>query len=182
MKPKRESLPTDIHKWRWWYSGKTPEGVTAHFSGSIEAPNERMGNTALEQVEQMMRTKHPEIRWMQGRNIEDKTGGVRYGPTVQRGKFIRPGPDANKPKPKPTEVERQKMAETHHQASTTPETASYVGDWRFVGWVIYQQHHSDPKNYDFQAILQSALRCSHGETRIQIDRQDKQGVNIWYHN
>lgn len=89
MKTKRESLPTDIHLWRWSFRGMTPDGNTVKFSGTIEAPNDRMGDTALREVDKMMRAKHPEIRWMHGREVE--SDAMKYGPTVQRGKFLREG-------------------------------------------------------------------------------------------
>lgn len=87
MKAKRESKPTDIHLWKWSYRGMLPDGNKITFSGTIEAPNDHMGKTALHVVEADMRKKHPEIRWMQGREIEG--GNIRLGPTVQRGKFLR---------------------------------------------------------------------------------------------
>lgn len=92
-KPKRESLPTDIHKWSWWFNALMPDGTKVKFKGSIEAPNDRMGNTASDRVNKMMRDKHPTARWWRGNakgyNIDSAT--CKIGPTVQRGKFLRPG-------------------------------------------------------------------------------------------
>lgn len=89
MKQKRQSLQADIHLWRWSFRGMTPDGNTVKFSGVIEAPNDRMGDTALREVDKMMRGKYPEIRWMHGREVETET--MKFGPTVIRGKFLREG-------------------------------------------------------------------------------------------
>lgn len=87
MRAKRESLPTDIHLWRWSFRGLFPDGTKVTFNGTVEAPNERMGNTACDRVNEMMRRKYPEARWMHGREVETDT--MKFGPTVQRGKFLR---------------------------------------------------------------------------------------------
>jgi hypothetical protein len=93
-KEKHESKPTDIHLWKWWYRALMPDGSKVKFSGTVEAPNDRMGQTASRALEKMMRKKYPQARWMQGRDIDSLDGRVRYGPTVQRGKFLRFGEEA----------------------------------------------------------------------------------------
>lgn len=94
-KPKRESLPTDIHKWSWSFNALMPDGTKVKFKGSIEAPNCRMGNIASDRVDKMMRTKYPKARWWRGStrdgDIDSLDGRLKIGPTVQRGKFLRVG-------------------------------------------------------------------------------------------
>lgn len=55
-----------------------------------------------------------------------------------------------------------------------------VGAWGYAGWIVYQQKHEDPEQYNFVEMLEKALRSDHGETRIQIPRSDGKGVNIWF--
>ena len=90
MKVKREYAETDIFCWHWEHKGICPDGTKVKFKGTIQAPNERMGNTASDTVNRELRAKHPEITWMQGHRIEGD--GLTYGPTVWRGKFIKEGP------------------------------------------------------------------------------------------
>ena len=70
---------TDWFCFRWWYKGRTPEGNTIKLEGDVMARNE---SEACAKVEATMRAAHPEIRWMQGREIEGD--GVMFGPTVQK--------------------------------------------------------------------------------------------------
>jgi len=72
----------DLIRFRWWYSGVTPEGNTARFEGSGYAKD---CDEAISNVEKMMRAKFPEIKWKQGREVEGQGDyrGVTFGPTVQ---------------------------------------------------------------------------------------------------
>ncbi len=70
---------TDMHNFRWWYKGMTPEGVKISFEGRIVA---RDWSEAMSTVEREMRANWPGIRWMQGKEVETET--VKLGPTVQR--------------------------------------------------------------------------------------------------
>ena len=67
---------------RWWYKGRTVEGNTIKLEGRVAA---RDASSASAKVEKQMRSDHPTIKWMQGKNIEGN--GIAYGPTVQKTKL-----------------------------------------------------------------------------------------------
>lgn len=72
----------ELIRFRWWYSGRTPEGNSARFEGTGYAKDSR---DACDNVEKMMRAKWPEIKWKHGREVEGEgdNRGVKFGPTVQ---------------------------------------------------------------------------------------------------
>ncbi len=70
---------SDRFCFRWWYKGRTAEGNTMKLEGRVEA---RDASEACDKVEKQMRAKWPDVRWMQGREIE--ADGVTFGPTVQK--------------------------------------------------------------------------------------------------
>lgn len=78
-----------IRKFRWWYRGVTPDNLSVAFQGSGWAKD---SEEALNNIEKMMRRKHPSIRWKQGRQIEGDgdNSGWKFGPTVQMLKTTRP--------------------------------------------------------------------------------------------
>ena len=69
-------------KFRWWFKGITPEKNICRFEGTGYAKSAAI---AADNVEKMMRKNHPEITWMQGKQIEGvgANHGVTFGPTVQ---------------------------------------------------------------------------------------------------
>ena len=74
-----------LRRFRWWYKGLTPEGVTASFSGIGVASDPK---SASDNIEEMMRKSHPTIRWMQGKEVE-RPGLVLLGPTIQMGAVVK---------------------------------------------------------------------------------------------
>jgi hypothetical protein len=68
---------------RWWYKGMTSEGNVISLQGNIQALD---AGAACDQVETQMRAAHPDVAWMQGREVEGigSYRGVRFGPTVQQ--------------------------------------------------------------------------------------------------
>jgi len=87
MNPDAETPGTEkqleLHRFRWWYKGKTPDGNTMSLQGHVMA---RDSSHAGEIVEKDMRKKWPDIKWMQGRDVEGEGDWecVRFGPTVQQ--------------------------------------------------------------------------------------------------
>lgn len=72
-------------KFRWWYKGKDYLGNVFSFEGTGWAEDSR---AASRNIESMMREKHPELRWMQGRAVEG--GNIQFGPTILMSKQTRP--------------------------------------------------------------------------------------------
>jgi hypothetical protein len=64
---------------RWWHKGRTLEGNTIKLQGRVVAKD---ASAACDLVDAEMRKQHPNIKWMQGREIEGN--GFRFGPTVQK--------------------------------------------------------------------------------------------------
>lgn len=91
MKTKREPLDTDIHLWRWSHKALMPDGTKVTFKGTWEAPRNK-GGEAARQLDQSMRKKYPDAKWMHNRDVEPGNGHT-FGPTWQRGKFLRPSPE-----------------------------------------------------------------------------------------
>ena len=77
-----EEPTREVRRFKWWYKGITREGNTCRFEGDGWAED---FEHASENVERMMREKHPEIKWMQGKEIEGRgdNRGVKFGPTIQ---------------------------------------------------------------------------------------------------
>lgn len=73
---------SNLIRFRWWYSGLTTEGNTARFEGTGYAKGDL---EAIHNIEKMMRSKYPTMKWKQGREIEGvgNNRGVSFGPTVQ---------------------------------------------------------------------------------------------------
>lgn len=77
-----------LFRFRWWYKGQSiSSSPNSHgdvvtilrFEGYTIATDE---DAALSSVENQMRAKHPEVRWMHGTEIEGD--GVTFGPTVRK--------------------------------------------------------------------------------------------------
>ena len=71
------------HWFRWWYKGITADRQIIKLQGHIQALDAR---AACDQVEAQMRAAHPDVRWMQYREVEGfgSNRGVTFGPTVQK--------------------------------------------------------------------------------------------------
>jgi hypothetical protein len=72
----------NLIRFRWWYSGLTTEGNTARFEGTGYAKSD---HEACDNIEKMMRSKYPTIRWKHGCEVEGEgdNRGVKFGPTIQ---------------------------------------------------------------------------------------------------
>lgn len=86
---KREPLETDIHLFKWSHRAVMPDGTRLTLSGTFEAPRASRGSDGARSVDLSLRKKYPTARWMHGRDIEPGDGHT-FGPTWQRGKFLRP--------------------------------------------------------------------------------------------
>jgi len=73
-----------LFRFRWSHKGRTRTGIIMEFGGSVFAVN---AGKACEIVDTMLRERWPELRWMQGKEIE--ANGVTLGPTVQKLKRIK---------------------------------------------------------------------------------------------
>lgn len=77
----------DWFSFKWWYKGRTKEGNTLKLTGRVNAKD---ASEAAAKVERAMRAEHPDVRWMQGRDMEGVGDwkGCTFGPTVQKMKKL----------------------------------------------------------------------------------------------
>lgn len=79
--PEQTTIPTkpSLLPFKWWFKGRTVEGNTIKFEGRVKAIG---AGEACHQVDEDMRKQYPDIKWMQGKNVENEH--IKYGPTVQQ--------------------------------------------------------------------------------------------------
>lgn len=151
MKTKRTPQNTDIHLWKWSHKAMMPDGTTVTFNGTFEAPYDQ-GSKAAGVVEQSLRKKHPDAKWMGGpgrRTVEGARNGlkVRYGLTYQRGKFLRSV--ISPPKTVPvSELSTLKMVAGGEKKHSVVIHDGEVKRWVGIGWITERKAtEEDLKDY-----------------------------------
>lgn len=64
-------------KFRWEHRGKTPDGGRFIPRGTGYALD---SDEAFKNIDSMLRSEYPEVKWMNGRDVEEP--GIKYGPTI----------------------------------------------------------------------------------------------------